>query len=126
MSKLNNLNPKQFLAPFKKTLGFTFDKVCADIASDLGRLEKDIQTKSGDWKPGTKGKLLSKDGHTLQLPLNAPWCPLVMFGLQLTAIAKNGSSLEPAYTMGVEADIPAICVNWVDTKYRNISKPVEA
>lgn len=120
MSKLNNLKAEAILAPFKADCGNFFDKLCQDVNSNLGRLEKDILTKSGEWKVGTKGKLLSKDGHTLQLPLNAAWTPLVQFGIRLMEIQNAGSSLEPKYSMQIEATIPAVCTNWIDANYRNV------
>jgi hypothetical protein len=123
MSKLNNLVPAIVLAPFAQVMGEPhFTKVCADVASNLGRLEKDIITKSGGWKNGARGAIVSKDGHKLQLPLNAPWASLIRFGLQLTEIATNGSSLEPVYKMEIHAELPAVCANWFETNYRG--KPV--
>ncbi len=123
MSKLNNLVPSQFLACFAATMGQPhFDKVCADISSNLGRIEKDIVTKSGAWKCGAKGTLVSKDGHKLQLPLNSAWASLVRFGLQIQEIATAGSSLEPSYKMEIHAELPAFAVNWFETNYRG--KPV--
>jgi hypothetical protein len=119
---IKNLVPSTFLAPFKSTMGVHFDKVCNDIGANIGRIEKDVVTKHGDWTCGTKGKLQSKDGHVLQLPLNAPWTVLVRFGLQLTAIAKNGSSDEPAYTMTIDADIPAEAKSWYETNYQHVAK----
>lgn len=120
MSKLNNLKAVVILAAFKSEVTEAhFPKLCADIDSNLGRLEKDITTKAGDWKCGAKGKLVSKDGHTLQLPLNAPWATLVRFGLQLNEITRAGSQLEPSvYAMQVQATLPAECEAWFNTNYR--------
>jgi hypothetical protein len=42
--------------------------------------------------------------------------------LQLTAIAKNGSSDEPAYTMTIDADIPAEAKSWYETNYQHVAK----
>lgn len=122
MSKLNNLKASVILACFKNEVTEKhFPKLCADIDSNLGRLEKDIVTKAGEWKVGAKGTLVSKDGHKLQLPLNAPWATLVRFGLQLNALASAGSSLEPVYAMQIDANLPAECENWFSTNYRNKS-----
>lgn len=127
MSKLNNLKANVILAPFQLEITDAhFTKLCNDIDSNLGRLEKDIVTKSGDWKVGAKGALVSKDGHKLQLPLNAPWATLVRFGLQLNAIMKAGSSLEPAYEMELQSTLPAECENWFNTNYRNTKVPITA
>lgn len=117
MSKLSNLTPKLVLAPFKSAMNSHFDKVCADVQSNLGRLEKDIITKSTDWQCGTKGAIVSKDGHKLQLPLNAPWATLLRFGLQIGNIIKNGSSDEPKYVMIIESELPAECVSWFKQNY---------
>lgn len=126
MSKLTNLKASVILNAFKSEVGNHFDKLCGDVDSNLGRLEKDIVTKAGDWKCGARGSLISKDGHKLQLPLNAPWATLVRFGLQLNEIAKNGSSLEPAYAMEINAILPAECEAWFNTNYRNKTTPVAA
>ena len=118
MSKLNNLKAAEILKCFTNEMGNHFPKVCADIDSNLGRLEKDILTTSGDWKCGAKGTLVSKDGHKLQLPLNSAWSTLVRFGLRLNEISKAGSSMEPLHEMEVQANIPAEAEAWFKTNYR--------
>lgn len=119
MSKLNNLKAAEILKSFTNEMGNHFPKVCADVDSNLGRLEKDIVTTAGNWKCGTKGTLVSKDGHKLQLPLNAPWTTLVRFGLRLNEIADAGSSMEPKHAMEIQANIPAECEAWFNQNYRN-------
>lgn len=129
MSKLTNLKASVILACFKNEVTDAhFTKLCNDVDSNLGRLEKDIITKAGDWKCGTKGALVSKDGHKLQLPLNAAWATLVRFGISLNEITKNGSSLEPEYRMEIHATLPSECEAWFNTNYRGkaVEKPVAA
>lgn len=123
MSKLNNLKAETYLAVFKNTMGVHFPKVCADINSWIGQRESTIVSKQSGWTVGTKGRLVSKDGHTLQLDLNAAWTPLVLFGMQLSAINTNGSTVDNSgkvvYDMDVQADIPAASKSWYETHYIN-------
>jgi hypothetical protein len=119
MSKLNNLKAAVILKCFTDEMGNHFSKVCADVDSNLGRLEKDILTTSGDWKCGAKGMLVSKDGNKLQLPLNAGWATLVRFGLRLNEVCTAGSSLEPRHEMTLQANIPAEAEAWFKTNYRD-------
>ena len=123
MSKLGNADAKISLAPFKNEIGNHWDKIVNDVNSALGRLQGDIITKNGDWKVGTKGKLVSKDGNEWNLPLNAPMFSLVRFGIQLNAIANAGSNQERKYVMDVQATIPEICSAWYDANYRSADKP---
>jgi len=125
MSKLNNLKAAEILKCFTNEMGNHFPIVCQHIDSNLGRLEKDILTTSGDWKCGAKGTLVSKDGHKLQLPLNSPWTTLVRFGLRLNEIVSAGSSLTPKHTMEIQANIPAECEAWFNQTYRNKPKTPE-
>ena len=112
MSKIANLQAKTYLQPFRTAVGGLFDKLCNDADSFVGSLESSIITKSTDWTVGTKGRLVSKEGNTLQLPLNSSMSSLIMFGLQLTRISKAGSTDEPAYTMAIESELPAVCKEW--------------
>ena len=66
----SNINPATLLLPFQKAIGPVYDKIVNDTKSWLGRLDKDIVSKGGDWKSSTKGRIMNKEGHTLQLPLN--------------------------------------------------------
>lgn len=126
MSKLNNLKAQEYLAVFKQAMGAHYDKVCNDINSWVGQKENTIVSKQTGWTVGTKGRLVSKDGHTLQLDLNAGYTPLILFGMQLTAINNNGSHLDSqgkvAYNMDVQADIPYSAKTWFDAKYVNAVK----
>lgn len=131
MSKLNNLKAQEYLAPFKQAMGTYFDKVCNDINSWVGQKESTIVSKQTGWTVGTKGRLVSRDGHTLQLDLNAGYTPLILFGMQLTTINLNGSRLDGqgkvAYDMSVQADIPFSAKSWFDAKYVNATvaeKPI--
>ena len=130
MSKLTNLKAAVILKCFKDEMGNHFSKVCADVDSQIGRLEGDIQTTSGDWKCGTKGSITSKDGHKLQLPVigdkPVPWATLVRFGLRLNEISKAGSSMEPLHEMEIQANIPAECEAWFNTNYREKAAKVTA
>lgn len=123
MSKLNNLKAANILKCFTDEMGNHFSKVCADIDSNIGRLEGDIQTTSGDWKCGVKGSITSKDGHKLQLPVignkPVPWAILVRFGLRLNEICNAGSSMEPRHEMTLQANIPAECEAWFKANYRD-------
>ena len=123
MSKLNNLKPEIVLACFREETGVHFSKLCNDISSNLGRIEKDVITKPGQWKVGTKGKLVAKDGHTLQLPLNAPWAILLQFGMRANELSQAGSSVEPQHTMEIQCTMPAPCEAWYNENYRKSAKP---
>ena len=112
--KTNNLNPEYVLAPFKDALGSVYAKVCNDIKAQLGRLDKDVVTKSSGWTVGAKHSIVSKDGHKLLLPPNAEWTYLLRFGMQFTAIREAGSTAEPQYDMAIVAEIPAICRGWIE------------
>lgn len=134
MSKLN-IVPQVVFAPFKAALGACWDKVCNDTKAFLGRLEKDITTKSGDWKVTNTGKLRSKDGNEVQMPLNNPISVLVRFGMQLTDIAKNGGfagqyKLNEDRTevlhIGIEAGIPSECQAWIDQMRKDVKQGVVA
>jgi hypothetical protein len=112
MSKINNLNVKAELSCFSDEFGPAFEKLINDTSANVGRLEGAIVSKATGWSVGTKGRIVSKEGHTLALPLNAAWAQLLLFGMQITRIATNGSTDEPAYKMDIQADVPACCEVW--------------
>lgn len=114
MATINNLNPETLLAPFAKAIGKQFPKVVADAKSFLGRLEKDIITKNGDWKVSTKGRIVAKDGHTLQLPLNSPMSSLIMFGMRLAEVSGGGK-----FSVN-EATLPEVCQAWIAVNYSEV------
>lgn len=118
MSKINNLRAESYLKPFRNELGGLFDKMVNDCNAFVGRLEKDIITTQSGWVVGAKGRLVSKEGNILQLPLNSEHSILIQFGLKLQAIADAGSTDEPVYKMDVQSTIPANCRVWID-KLRN-------
>jgi hypothetical protein len=106
MERLGNLNPATALLPFKTALGTSFDKIVNDTKAQLGRWAKDMKTEGGEWSVTDKGKLKSKDGHELQMPLNNPAAILLRYGMQLSKLAKSGD-------MDVDASIPKVCDAWV-------------
>ena len=114
MSKLMNLDVVESLEPFRNALGKSFDKVVSDIKSILGREEKNMKVEQSDWKATARFQLKSKEGYTLQLPLNNPVSTLLCFGMRLNELAANGG-------FDVEADIPKNCLAWVEAH----SKAVE-
>ena len=99
MSKINNLNVRAELSCFSDEFGPAFDKLVNDTAANVGRLEGSIVSKATGWSVGT-------------LPLNAAWAQLLLFGMQINRIANNGSTDEPVYKMGIQADVPACCEVW--------------
>lgn len=114
MSKINNLNVKLELGCFSDEFGPSFEKLVNDISANVGRLEGSIVSTATGWSVGTKGRIVSKEGHTLALPLNAAWAQLLLFGMQIQKIARNGSTDEPKYTMDIQADVPACVEVWAD------------
>lgn len=120
MAKIDTFNVEGKLAPFTKELGVMFNEVVSDckslVGDAAGENEKNILTKSTGWEAGTKGRFTSKDGLTLQLPLNNPLTILMSFGAQLSKIAKAGSL--GAYNMSIEAEIPVACLAWFTEKSR--------
>lgn len=106
--KFDNLIVETALAPFKTSIGDkSFPKICNDIRSLLGRVEKDIVLKDGDWKAGASFKLTRKNGETVQLPANNPATTLLCFGMRLNELGKAGG-FEPTAT------IPKDCIAWVE------------
>lgn len=134
MSKLN-IVPAIVFAPFKSAMGVTWDKVCNDASSMFGRWEKDfLKSTSGEWKVTSTGKLKSKEGHEIQMPLNNPMSILVRFGMQLNDVAANMGQLElnedktKVIKLGIESRLPKQCIDWIeqqraDIKQGNTPKP---
>lgn len=112
---LSNLNPEVALAPFRKAIGNAFPKIVADCKSMLGRVEKDIVTKAGDWKASATFKLSSKEGRTVQLPLNNPAAQLLCFGMRFNELCKSAGN-------DVEATIPKNCQAWIEEHARNMKQ----
>jgi hypothetical protein len=114
MSKLENLNVKTALACFSEVCGEPhFAKLCNDVAANVGDLAKTVVSKSTGWRVGTKGRLVSKEGHSLQLPLNAPWATLLRFGMEIEAITERGTLEEPTKrVMTAQCTMPAQCWVW--------------
>lgn len=129
MSKINNLNVRAELVCFSDEFGLAFDKLVNDTQANVGRLEGTIVSKATGWSVGTKGRIVSKEGHTLALPLNAAWAQLLLFGMQINRIATLGSTDEPKYVMGIQADVPACCAVWAAKfieEYLTVEKPSPA
>lgn len=106
MSKFNNLSPEVAFAPFASHLGKLLPKLTADTKAMLGRLEKDLETKPGEWKATASFKLSSKEGHTLQLPPNNPLTILLCFGMRINELAKVGG-------MAIQSSIPKACSDFI-------------
>jgi hypothetical protein len=118
MSKIANLQAANYLKPFRDEMGNLYAKCVNDCDTFVGRLEKDVLSKSSGWQVGTKGRLVSKEGHTLQLPPNSGYSSLIQFGLQIQRIADNGSIDEPVYKMDIQSNMPFACKQWFDNQYR--------
>jgi hypothetical protein len=116
--KTENLIVEKAIAPFKNAIGDTaFPKVCNDIRSMLGRVEKDIVLKDGDWKAGASFKLSRKNGETIPLPPNNPATILLCFGMRFNELAKSADC-------EIEAGIPAQCKAWVTEHSRKTVESV--
>lgn len=124
MSKMNHLKAEIVLASFSEALGGSFERISQEWDSQLGRLEKDIVSKSSKWTVAAKGKIVNKEGHSLQLNLNAPLHTLVRYGIMLANIRDNGSTDEPSYRMDIQAQLPADCVQWFKNYQTKSSEPV--
>lgn len=112
--ELDSLNPIIALQAFKGELGESFGKICADVKSQLGRWEKDLQLTKGEWKCSATGKLTRKDGQSVQMPLNNPASTLLRFGMRLNELAKAGS-------FEIIATMPKECEFWVNEHRKNKS-----
>lgn len=117
------------LAPFKNAIGAQFDKCVNDVNSALGRELPNLKTANGNWKLGAKGKMVAKDNTELYLPLNNSAFALVRFGIQLNEISTKGSTLRkdgtPDYTMDIQAEIPAACIQWINTTYKGVKSALD-
>jgi hypothetical protein len=118
--KTDNLIVEKAIAVFKTAIGETaFPKVCNDIRSMLGRVEKDIVLKDGDWKAGASFKITRKNGETIPLPANNPATVLLCFGMRMNELAKAGD-------FDCQAAIPAQCKAWVTEHSRKVETTVKA
>ena len=104
--KTDNLIVEKALEPFKRSLGDSMPKIVGDIKSLLGRVDKDVIVKDGDWKASAGFKLSRRNGETVQLPANNPATILLCFGMRFTELAKNADC-------NIEAGIPSQCEAWV-------------
>jgi hypothetical protein len=104
--KTDNLIIEKALAPFKLSLGDNMGKIINDIKALLGRVEKDIVVKDGEWKASAGFKLSRKNGETIQLPANNPATILLCFGMRIGELAKNADC-------SITAGIPSQCEAWV-------------
>lgn len=104
--KTDNLVVEKALEPFKRSLGDSMAKIVGDIKSLLGRVDKDVIVKDGDWKASAGFKLSRRNGETVQLPANNPATILLCFGMRFNELAKNADC-------GIEAGIPSQCEAWV-------------
>lgn len=118
MAKIDTFNCEAKLTPFESVLGEMFDEVVSDCKSLVGDAagegEKNIAVKSTGWKAGTKGRFTSKDGLTLQLPLNNPLTILMQFGARI-------NELEIAGEMVISSAIPKPCESWFTEKSRKFA-----
>ena len=118
MAKIENFKVESKLAPFKTVLGVLFEEVMSDckslVADAAGEEEKNIVVTSSGWVAGTKGRFVSKDGLTLQLPLNNPLTILLSFGAKLVSISDAGTNQNHA--MDIQADLPCACIDWFTQK----------
>lgn len=104
--KTDNLIVEKALTPFKTALGDNMPKIIGDIKSLLGRVEKDIVIKDGDWKASASFKLSRRNGETVQLPANNPATILLCFGMRFVELAKNADC-------DIDCSIPEQCAAWV-------------
>lgn len=111
------------LAPFKMEAGNHFDKLTRDVHSFLCQYSAAIVTTEGEWKAGTKGKLTSKSGHTLQLPLNSALTALIQFACRIRELEDAGSVEKPvSHSFVIQCNFPAACEGWFNTNYRAKTK----
>ena len=114
------------LKPFTAEAGNHFAKLVADVTSFLGQYSTAIQTVEGEWKAGTKGKITSKTGNSLQLPLNSALTALVQFALRIRELETAGSVDKPvAHAFEIQCNFPAACEGWFNQNYRAKSKKTE-
>jgi len=113
---------QNILQPFAGEAGVHFPKLCTDIGAFLQQWSQTIVTEEGDWKASTKGRVVSKSGHTLQLPVNSPLTALYQFALRIDELAKAGSQDKPLHRFVLEANFPATVEPWFSTTYRKSPK----
>lgn len=129
--KTQKLNIEVLFHPFKNALGDVFAKVCNDAKSLLGRLDKDILTTGGNWKPGVKGKIMSVDKNELQLPLNNPMSSLILFAMEVQQLNrradfggneyhKRGDAF--ALNEGIQCELPVVCKSWIKQEVSELVK----
>jgi len=104
--KTDNIVVEKALNPFKTAIGNSMPKIVGDIKSLLGRVDKDVVVKDGDWKASAGFKLSRRNGETVQLPANNPATILLCFGMRFNELAKNADC-------EIEASIPTVCEAWV-------------
>jgi hypothetical protein len=124
-TKMDYLKGEFVLAPFKGFFGGGFERLCKVWDSNLGTLQKDIQTTGKMWRCGSKGIISTTDGHKLQLQLNNPLHTLVRFGIRLTEVAQSGSVDKPvSYEMVIDSTPPFECLQWAKEFIANSTKSV--
>ena len=98
-------------------------------------MEKDIKTTGGEWKVTNTGKLRSKDGNEVQLPLNNPMSVLIRFGMQLNEVASKGmfggafkvsEDGKSVVHCGIVAELPKECEAWFQQMAKDAKAPVTA
>lgn len=129
MSKFN-INSAYELHPFKAVLGDLFPKICNDAKSFIGRLEtenggKNVMAKLSGISVTAKCVIKSKEGYSLQMPLNNPMSILIRFGMELSKLddSLGNRVVTPSGEVkgGLESDLPAQCVDWIQQQ-RNAVK----
>lgn len=115
------------LNPFKDEAGAHFPKLVADVTSFLGQYASAIQTVEGEWKAGTKGKITSKTGNSLQLPLNSALTALIQFSLRIRELEEAGSVIKPVeHRFEIQCNFPAAVEGWFNQNYRKKDATVTA
>jgi hypothetical protein len=118
--KADNLIVENAIVVFRTAIGETaFPKICNDIRSMLGRVEKDIVLKDGEWKAGASFKITRKNGETIPLPANNPATILLCFGMRMNELAKAGD-------FDCQAAIPTQCKSWVTEHSCKVETTVKA
>lgn len=125
--------PEIELHPFKDALGTLFGKVCNDAKAFIGRLEsnnegKDVKSILSGTSVTSKGVLKSKEGYTLQMPLNNPMTFLVLFGMQLTKLdnsmdnRKLSQDKKTVESGGIQSRIPSVCQDWIEQQRNELKQ----
>lgn len=106
------IKAESILAPFRASIGEAYwERIVNDANSYIGRCDANRVTKHGEWKVTAKG-IESKDGHKVPMDFKTPIAALIRFGMQLSEIAKAGSSDLPKHEMLIEACLPSVCESW--------------